>query len=80
MTRLPALSYAQLKKKLIKLGYQEVPHRGKGSHRQFLPYDPSRPPLTVPYDKSIAKGTLRNIIRDTGLTVDEFIRGTRSPN
>ena len=29
--------------------------------------------LTVPNHKTIAKGTLRSLIRDAGLTVDEFI-------
>lgn len=29
--------------------------------------------VTVPLHKEVAKGTLRAIIRDTGLTVDEFV-------
>jgi predicted RNA binding protein YcfA (HicA-like mRNA interferase family) len=29
--------------------------------------------LTVPDHKELAKGTLRAIIRDAGLTVDEFV-------
>lgn len=38
------------------LRQSEVPHRR----------------VTVPNHSPIAKGTLRNIIRETGLTVDEF--------
>jgi predicted RNA binding protein YcfA (HicA-like mRNA interferase family) len=30
--------------------------------------------LTVPDHKEIAKGTLRKIIREAGLSVDEFIK------
>ena len=29
--------------------------------------------LVVPVHKSLAKGTLRSLIRESGLTVDEFV-------
>lgn len=30
--------------------------------------------ITVPHHREIAKGTLRAIIREAGLTVEEFVR------
>jgi len=53
------------------LGYEV--DRQKGSHvilRQSLP--PYRR-LTVPDHREVAKGTLRALIREAGITVEEFI-------
>jgi predicted RNA binding protein YcfA (HicA-like mRNA interferase family) len=33
-----------------------------------------RQPLTVPRHKELKRGTLRTLIRDAGLTVEEFTR------
>ncbi len=55
---------------LAKLGYEK--DRQKGSHivlRQVM--HPHRR-LVVPDHKEIAKGTLRAIIKQAGLTVEEF--------
>jgi predicted RNA binding protein YcfA (HicA-like mRNA interferase family) len=70
MSSLIVLSGKELCKFLMKLGY-EIDHQ-TGSHlilRQNI-YPNRR--LTVPNHKEIAKGTLRKIIRDAGLTLDEF--------
>jgi predicted RNA binding protein YcfA (HicA-like mRNA interferase family) len=44
-----------------------------GSHiilrNEYYPYRR----LSVPNHKEVAKGTLRSIIREAGLTVDEFV-------
>jgi len=67
---LPQISGKKVVAALSKLGY-EKDHQ-TGSHivlRQlFYPYRR----LTVPDHKEIAKGTLRAIIRQAGLTVKEF--------
>ena len=58
-----------------RLGYEV--DRQKGSHiilRQSLP--PHRR-LTVPDHREIAKGTLRSLIREAGISVEEFIALTR---
>jgi len=34
---------------------------------------PGRRPLSVPRHRRLADGTLRGLIRDAGLTVDEFV-------
>ena len=58
-------------KALTKIGYETDHQTGSHiilRHKQY-PYQR----LTVPNHKEIAKGTLRSIIEDTGLTVDAFI-------
>lgn len=71
MSKLPVVSGQEAFKAFQKLGY-EFDHQ-TGSHmilRQPLP--PFRR-LTVPNHKEIARGTLRTLIRESGLSVDEFI-------
>lgn len=72
MSRLPILSGREVVKALSKIGYEL--DRQRGSHiilRQIV--QPHRR-ITVPDHDEIAKGTLRAIIREVGLTVDEFKR------
>ena len=70
MSKLPVVSGAECVKALEKIGF--VVNRQRGSHITLVRQDPSTQ-LTVPNHKTIAKGTLRTIIRDAGLTVDEFV-------
>jgi predicted RNA binding protein YcfA (HicA-like mRNA interferase family) len=70
--RLPVVSGRELVRALEKSGY--VVDRQKGSHivlRQTT--EPFRR-VTVPDHKEIAKGTLRSILRHTGLTKDELVK------
>ena len=70
MSTLPRVSGREVIQALQKVGYER--DRQRGSHvilRQAT--DPHRR-VTVPDHKEIAKGTLRSIIRETGLTVEEF--------
>lgn len=72
MARLPVVSGRELARALEKSGY--VVDRQKGSHivlRQST--EPFRR-VTVPDHKQIAKGTLRSILRHTGLTTDELVK------
>lgn len=70
MSFLPILSGEEVCKILKRVGY-EIDHQ-TGSHiilrNKKFPYRR----VTVPNHKSIAKGTLRSIIREVGLSVDEF--------
>ncbi|MFN3695402.1 MAG: type II toxin-antitoxin system HicA family toxin [Ignavibacterium sp.] len=70
MSFLPILSGKEVCKILSKIGY-EIDHQ-TGSHiilrNRNFPYRR----VTVPNHKTIAKGTLRAIIREAGLTVEEF--------
>ena len=72
MARLPVVSGRDLIRALENTGY--VVDRQKGSHivlRQTA--EPFRR-VTVPDHKEIAKGTIRSILRHTGLTTDELLR------
>lgn len=69
MTKLPVVSAKRVIKALTKAGYHV--HDQKGSHIHLR--HPTRKSLTIPYHKTIARGTLRTIIREAGLTVKEFV-------
>lgn len=70
MSKLPIVSGTECVKALEKIGF--VVYRQRGSHITMVRQDPAAQ-VTVPDHKDIAKGTLRAIIRQIGLTVDEFI-------
>lgn len=70
MNKLPVISGTECIKALEKIGF--AVSRQRGSHITLVRQEPSTQ-LTVPNHKTIAKGTLRTIIRDSGLTVDEFV-------
>jgi predicted RNA binding protein YcfA (HicA-like mRNA interferase family) len=71
MGKLPVVSGKETVRALNKIHY-EVDHQ-KGSHIILrLNIHPHRR-ITIPNHKEIAKGTLRAIIKECGLTVDEFI-------
>ena len=70
--QLPVISGADLIRALGKFAYEAV--RQKGSHvRLRHPSDPRRLPVTVPLHSEIAFGTLRRILRDASITVDELL-------
>ncbi len=70
MSKLPVVSGRDLCKILKKIGYS-IDHQ-TGSHIILRNENPPYRRLTVPDHKEIAKGTLRSIIRQAGLTVEEF--------
>ncbi|MCD6594729.1 type II toxin-antitoxin system HicA family toxin [bacterium] len=70
MSKLPVLSGRELCKILEKFGYF-IDHQ-TGSHIILRNIDPPYRRLTVPDHREIAKGTLRKIIRESGLTLEEF--------
>lgn len=70
MSKLPVLSGRQLCKMLGKIGYC-FDHQ-TGSHIILRKEEPPHRRLTVPDHKEIAKGTLRSIIRQSGLTTEEL--------
>ena len=70
MTRLPVVSGRDAVKALRKIGY-ELDHQ-TGSHMILRRSTPPYRRLTIPDHKELARGTLRAVIREAGLTVDEF--------
>ncbi len=72
MTRLAGISGKKAIKKFQKLGYILI--RQKGSHvRLKHPDSKNHKPLTVPLHKELKIGLLESLMKDTNLTVDEFL-------
>ena len=74
MPSLPNLSGRDVVKAFGRDGWENV--RQRGSHVVMVK-EGSMATLSVPDHKEVAKGTLRSLIRASGLTVDEFIKLTR---
>jgi predicted RNA binding protein YcfA (HicA-like mRNA interferase family) len=68
MPELPRISGDKAVKTFKRLGFYEA--RQKGSHVVMRKDDRG---CVIPLHKSLAIGTLRNVIRQAGITVDEFI-------
>jgi predicted RNA binding protein YcfA (HicA-like mRNA interferase family) len=71
VTKLPSVSGADAIRAFKRVGYAE--DRQRGSHVILRHADPPHRRLVVPNHKSLAKGTLRSLIRESGLTIDEFV-------
>jgi len=67
------LPYSEVRRRLHAAGYQEVAQRG--SHVKFVRRTrESVRVVIVPRHREIAVGTLRSILRQAGLSVEEFER------
>jgi predicted RNA binding protein YcfA (HicA-like mRNA interferase family) len=73
MTRLPSLTYREVIARLRQAGF-EFDRQAKGSHEIW--YHPvTHRRTTLPnHPGTIPRGTLHAIIREAGLSVDEFLR------
>lgn len=71
MSRLPVVSGQDALKAFQKIGY-ELDHQ-TGSHMILRNTQSPFRRLTIPNHREIAKGTLRSLIREAGLTVDQFV-------
>jgi len=70
--KLPVVSGEDLIRVLRRFGYEVV--RQKESHVRLRNESaPERLPVTVPLHKELAKGTLNNILKDSGISIDELI-------
>jgi len=72
LSKLPLISGREVVAALSKIGYQK--DRQKGSHIVLRQIDYPHRRIVVPDNREIAKGTLRKIIKQAGLTVEEFIQ------
>ena len=70
MPELPVISGDECIRALGRAGYEIA--RSKGSH--FRLRCPGRPPVTVPRHRELDRGTLRGIIAQAGMTIEEFLR------
>jgi len=71
MPKLPVVSGIEVTKALSKIGY-EIDHQ-TGSHMILRHKEEPHRRLTVPNHKEVAKGTFRAIIKQSGLTVEQFL-------
>ena len=72
MSKLPVVSGADAIRAFARIGYEV--DRQRGSHVILRNSNPPFRRLTVPNHKVLAKGTLRALIREAGLTPEEFAR------
>ncbi len=70
MSKLPVCSGRDAVRAFKKIGY--VFDHQHGSHIILRHFQPPYRRLTVPDHKELAKGTLRTLIRESGLSVDQF--------
>ena len=72
MPKLPVLSYLEVIKALNKIDYN-IDHQ-TGSHIILRQDKEPYRRLTIPNHKEISKGTIKSIIRQAGLTREEFLK------
>jgi predicted RNA binding protein YcfA (HicA-like mRNA interferase family) len=70
--KLPVISGSDAVKAFRKAGYEF--DRRRGSHIILRRSEPPYRRLSVPDHNELAKGTLRALVREAGLTVDEFAK------
>ena len=69
--KLPLISGIEVIKRLKRVGF--IATRQKGSHVRLEKYTSEKPiKLTVPLHAELKKGTLNRIVKDAGLTLEEF--------
>ena len=71
MSKLPVISGQQLVKALGKVGFQI--DRRKGSHIMLYRADPPTT-LSVPDHRELDRGTLRSLLRQAGVSPEDFVR------
>jgi predicted RNA binding protein YcfA (HicA-like mRNA interferase family) len=71
MGRLPVIAGREAVRAFEKIGYA-VTHQ-TGSHIIMRREKPPHRHLSIPDHRELAKGTLRGLIRDAGLTIEEFL-------
>ncbi|MDP2844493.1 MAG: type II toxin-antitoxin system HicA family toxin [Candidatus Methanoperedens sp.] len=75
MTKLPSVSSQKVIKALFKAGFDYAPIKGKGSHTALVRVNQMGQKFLVIVSKRdpVPKGTLISIIKQSGLSRDEFI-------
>ena len=69
MSKLPVISGKELIKALLKQGYYIRGQEGSHVHLRH----PTKPSLTVPNHPEISRGTLKEILKQLGMTREEFL-------
>ncbi|MEO6909287.1 MAG: type II toxin-antitoxin system HicA family toxin [Abditibacteriaceae bacterium] len=71
MAAVPLLSGQAVVRVFASLGWSVA--RQRGSHI-IMTKDGEMATLSIPNHKEVARGTLRSLIRDANVTIDEFLR------
>jgi len=72
MPKLPLISAKEAIKAFEKIGYQVI--RQRGSHiRMRHKIDANKQPINILNYKTLGKGLLRKLLRDTELTIEYFL-------
>ena len=69
------MTYREVSRKLERLGCQELPRRGGGSHHKW--FNPSSQQATVVPDwggRDLKLGTVRAVVRQLGIGWPDFVR------
>jgi len=76
VSKLPSISSDKLLKRLLKAGFDYAPIRGKGSHTALVRAgnQGEKYLVIIPKRNPIPKGTLISIIKQSGMTREEFIK------
>jgi predicted RNA binding protein YcfA (HicA-like mRNA interferase family) len=74
MAQLPVLSGREVVQVFGSFGWQKA--RQTGSHIILISHGHPAT-LSVPDHREVARGTLRSLIRQAGLTVDEFVAASK---
>lgn len=72
MPKLPVVTGKEAVRAFEKAGY--VFDHQSGSHIILRHFEPPHRRLSIPNHKEIAKGTLRKLITEAGLTVERFVQ------
>ena len=73
MPKLPILSGKEMLKILLKMGYEHI--RTRGSHAILTKMtDKGKVTLPVPLHQELAKGTLRSIMNQVDLSLEDLLR------
>jgi predicted RNA binding protein YcfA (HicA-like mRNA interferase family) len=71
MAKLPRMSGRECARTLQKVGFRFI-RQGKGDHMIYRRDEPLAQ-VSIPDHRELHAGTLRGIITDAGLTVDQFL-------
>jgi predicted RNA binding protein YcfA (HicA-like mRNA interferase family) len=72
MPPLAGISGKEAIRKFARLGYVII--RQRGSHVRLRHEDPTRRPITIPLHKELKLGLLRQLIKDAGLEIEDFVK------
>ena len=72
MSRIPPASFREVDRILRRLGFEQLPGRGKGSHTRYR--HPDGRTATLPNHRGdIDPGLVRNLLSQIGLSRDDYL-------